>query len=341
MAVNELIDYMVLKRKEMLESMAGKRYPRNYQIASDISDCDRQVVYGVLNWQERKLFNEYVQAMLQRGNTEEVNVMKDLLDMGLKVIETQTPFEIKNRAGAVICRGKIDGKILYEGKKYPFELKTMNINSFNGIRSLDDFQKKPHLRKYLRQVQLYLFGHEHEEGLFILTDLQGHYKLIPVYLDYGECELLLQRIEKNAEHIAAKTLPEKMNYNPAVCEKCPFAQICLPDTKTEGAQLIEDAELEDQLQRRAELAPLVSEYGDIDDEVKERFRTATDVFVGTSWRIFTIKRPGKRLDLKAIPEDIKKQYEVPTETVIVKILDLNEGKQPVEKKPAEKKAAKK
>lgn len=323
--VNELIDYMLKTRKEVLASKI-KRYPKTCQTASSIGDCDRQIVHSVLDWDKAIMHNEWVQAMFDRGNSEEAQVTKDLLDMNLKVIEMQTPFEIKARDGSMICRGKIDGKLIYNGRKYPFELKTMNVNSFNSINSLDDMTKNALHRKYLRQIQLYLYGHEQEEGLFILTDLQGHYKLIPVYLDYGECEFILKRIESNAIHIKNKTYPDKITFNPKICERCAFNHICLPDNMTEGVTMIDDGELEAQLTRRAELKVKRDEYETLDEQIKARFRDVKDVIIGTAWRIFSTHRKGKRVDTKSMPADVKKPYEVETETVIVSIVSLDKDK---------------
>ena len=322
--VEGLIELIIKKRKEFLQGEL-KRYPREYPIASDIPDCDRYIVHSILDWQQKKMFDEYVQAMLIRGNTEEKQVTKDMLDLGLEIIENQTPFEARNAKG-ILCRGKIDGKLKFEGQKYPYEIKSMNVNSFNSIRNIDDLQKRPHFRKYLRQIQLYLFGHNAEEGLFIFTDLQGHYKLIPVYLDYGECELLLQRLEKVQVCLAKKEYPDRINYDERICGKCAFAHVCLPDTKSEGASVIEDPDLECALERREELKPLAKEYGDIDDDIKERFRERPDTIIGVNWRILAKASAYKKLNTKAIPEDIKKQYMEDAVKVAVSIININAGK---------------
>ena len=324
--ITKLIDYMIQKRKDILHAKCTNRYPREYVVASDIPDCDRFLVHSVLDWKERQLFNEYVQAMLDRGNTEEKQVIIDLLQMGLEIIEGQQPFEAKNKKG-ILCRGRIDGKIKYEGKKYPFEVKSMNINSFNGINCLEDMTKKPHHRKYLRQVQLYLFGHECEEGLIILTDLQGHYKLLPVYLDYGDCEFILQRLERAQDNILKKVYPAQMEYNEKICGKCPFNHVCLPDIKTEGASIIEDEELEGELTRRAEIKPVRDEYEELDDSIKERFRDKPDTLVGTDWRIISKTTAYKRLDTKAIPKEVKAEYEVDATKTVVSIINMKENKQ--------------
>ncbi|MEN3014407.1 MAG: hypothetical protein ABDH23_07355, partial [Endomicrobiia bacterium] len=270
MTVENLIQEIIKRYNTLLESKKQK-YPRQCFIASDITDCDRYLVYSVLNWQDRAEVDNYMMATFEAGKEHERMVVSDLLQLGFEIIEGQTPFEIKNREGEVICRGKIDGKIKYNGQKYPFEVKTMNVNMFNLINDIEDFSKKPLFRKYLRQIQLYLYGHNCEEGLFIITDLQKHYKLIPVYLDYGECELILQRLEKSWEYVKKKQLPAMIS-DTRICQKCAFNHLCLPDIKSEGSEFIVDDELLTMLERREELKKYVEEYEEIDEIVKERLK---------------------------------------------------------------------
>lgn len=299
--VTELIDALVAARKaELLKKISN--WPRNHFYASDIWECEKYLVHSVLDWQKRLPYDEWLQAIFDRGNEEERIVTRDLLGMGFDVIEGQAAFEIKDKAGQKICGGRIDAKIKYKGRKFPAEIKSMNGNIFNQIKSIDDFQKMPHLRKYLRQSQLYLYGHEEEEGLFILSDLQGHYKFIPVYLSFEECDSIIKRMERAWAHIQAKTYPEPMLYDEKVCGRCPFKHICLHEVKNEAAVFLDDPELESQLARREELKPLVSEYERL-DEVRQRFRDYENVFIGKNWRITTKTIKGSKLDKAAMTAD--------------------------------------
>ncbi|MCS7232269.1 MAG: hypothetical protein RMJ67_09050 [Elusimicrobiota bacterium] len=324
MTIEKLIEEIITKYNAYLESKKQK-YPRQCFIASDISDCDRCLIYSVLNWQDRAEVDNYLIAILEAGKEYERKVIADLLNLGFEIIEGQTPFEIKNRQGEVICRGKIDGKIKYSGNKYPFEIKTMNINMFNLINDIEDFSKKPLFRKYLRQIQLYLYGHNCEEGLFIITDLQKHYKLIPVYLDYGECELILQRLEKCWEYVKKKELPQMIN-DTRICQKCAFNHLCLPDIKSEGSEFIEDDELLTMLERREELKKYVEEYEEIDEIVKERLKVLTKpAFVGDKFLVEVKKTIYTQLNVKLIPDEIKKQYEEKKERIQIIIKNLEKG----------------
>lgn len=328
MNLENIIDDIVEKRKKFLQSKI-KRYPANVFRASDITDCDRYMVYSILNWQDRKLHDEGLQAIFERGNKEEREVKKDLSDIGYEIIESQMPGEIKNRAGEVICRYHIDGKFNLNGEGLPVEIKSCNMNTWNAIKNLDSLQKKPLHRKYLRQMQVYLFGNDKEKGIIIFTDLQGHYKLLPVYLDLGECEWILQRLERNWDYVKKKDYPKGVEWEKGICEKCAFVHVCLPSIINKPANIIDSPELEEKLERHTELEPLVDEWEELDKEIKKPYKDADEALVtlvGSNWQIYSKKTKSQKWR-KDTPGDIKKKWqEEYTKTQFVKIIDLREEK---------------
>ena len=192
---NALIDYIIQKREDVLGRKIS-RYPKRAFTCSDIHECDRYMIHSILDWDKRELHDTGLQAIFDAGNKEEENVKNRIgYELGLEFVEQQSPFEIKNAAGEVIASGRIDGKILWQGKAVPVEIKSMNENSFNMINSLDDFNKKPLYRKYLKQMQLYLYGNAQQYGLFILSNFRTE-KILLVELDYGECEAILSLLER-------------------------------------------------------------------------------------------------------------------------------------------------
>lgn len=318
---NKLIDEIKEKRKAYLLSKI-ERHPASNFRASNIGECDRQMVYSVLDWDKAELHDEGLQAIFERGNDEERLVTKELLNLGFNFIHQQTPIEIKNRKGELICRGSIDGKIPYQGIAVPTEIKSMNMNSFNQIRSLEDFQKRPLLRKYIRQMMLYLFGNNAEAGIFILSDLQGHYKIFPIILDLGECEYILQRLERNWESVKKKEYPDRIDYNEKICGRCAYSHLCLNDVENKGANFIDNKVLEEKLDRREELKEILEEYDAIDEEVKHAFQGIPEAFVGINWKITGKEVVTKRVDTKALPEEIKKQYTVESKSWRTSIIKL-------------------
>ncbi len=276
---NELKNEILEKRQSFLEAKI-KRYPQDILRASNVHECDRFLVYSLLNWKDKELHNSGLQAIFDAGNSEENKVVKDLMDLGYVFCHQQMPFELKTRDGEVYCRGHIDGKIIYNEVAVPCEIKSMNMNTFGALNSIEDFKKKPLHRKYLRQMQLYLYGNNEEAGLFILSDLQGHYKVFTVELDYNEVEAILTKLEKAWNNAKNAIYPDPMDYDDKICGWCPYKHLCPNVTKFAGAELVEDADLEKMLNRRDELKPYYTEYDKVDKSIKRRFKCIeTDIFI--------------------------------------------------------------
>lgn len=327
---HELIDSIIEKRNKEL-GKKSELYPRKNPILSDIPDCDRQLVYGVLNWKERPPFDSHVAARLEAGNVQEREIVRELEGMGFRVILSQMPVEIKGRGGILLATGRIDGKIEFDGFRIPFEIKSMNPNIFNQVRSIEDFQKKPWLRKYVRQLMMYLFGNNAEQGIFICTDCLGAWKMFVLDLDLGECEHLLQRLERAYENIKAGTHPPRILYDQSICGKCPFASNCLQDIVNTPLEFIENAELEQTIDRHEELKPLASEYDELHDRIKGVFKGVEKAIIGGRWMVVNVPSARTTYELTEEAEaqilEIKKSFQkqVPcTRMVIEKVSEKKE-----------------
>jgi len=322
----DLIKAIMERRARELESNI-QSYPRNQSILSDISECERSMVYAVLDWKSRQLFDIETKARLEAGNLQEREIINQLIKLGFEVILSQQPVDVLGKSGKLIARGKIDGMIKWEGKRVPFEIKSMNPNIFNGIKSLDDFQKKPYLRKYLRQIQMYLFGNNIEEGFFILTDCLGHWKMFPVFLDYGECEAILLKLERVAAAIDSKAYPERISYDQSICGWCPFSLICLPDLMNQPAELIIDEAIETAVARHEFLKPLSKEFEKIHDEIREKFKNVAKAIIGDKFIVQNIASKRTAYELTPEAEEqvaaIKKEFakQVPVMRLVIQSLD--------------------
>ena len=249
--------------------------PQNNPRLSDIGECDRQICYSITNWADRSLHSEELQARFDAGNLQEREIIRELHSLGYKVKLQQKDVEIKDRDGTLLARGHIDGMVDYHGVDVPFEIKSMHPVIFNRIESIEDFRRKPLLRKYIRQMQMYLYGNNLEEGIFILTDCLGHWLPLPIHLDLGECEQILQRLERISKHLKEKTLPERIVYQEDVCGRCAFAHVCLADViRTEAEVLTDDTFLELLAEREAN-APAHERYEEADHAIKRQLKDAT------------------------------------------------------------------
>lgn len=273
------------ERRQLLKSKDLGPWPKSNPTASDISECTREMVLQVTNWQDRPPFTAAIRERLDRGTKIEDLVIQELRDIGYTIRQDRMPFEIRDKQGRLLCRGKVDGFIQIGRKDFPFEVKSLNPNIFNRIDSQEDFDQYIFFRKYPKQLLVYLYANNIEEGFFILDDCLGHQKLIPVKLDYERMEKILQQLESAVDHLAKKTLPD-FHKDPAVCLKCHFfKRICTPPFFTgEGLQMINDPELEAKLNRRAELDPAATEYDRLDKELKEVFKGRDGLIIG-NWLV--------------------------------------------------------
>lgn len=267
--VESLVAALTSRREARLKAMINQ-YPRRNPILSDLGDCNRQIAYGVANWKDKPLHGPELQARFEVGNVMEREMTKELLDMGFQFEGGQDTVKIQGKGGILLATGRIDGFIRWEGERIPVEFKSMHPQIYDQVDSIDDFQKKPWLRKYIRQLQMYCFGNNKEYGLFGLTNCLGGRKWFVLYLDLGECELILQRLEDVAHHLASGTLPDRIAYKDDICGKCDFANTCLADIIRNEAEILTDETLIADLERREKLKEASSEYGKIDKAVKKQ-----------------------------------------------------------------------
>jgi len=152
----------------------------------------------------------------------------------------------------------------------------MSPFTFKQIHTAQDIlqSKKHYIRAYAAQMTVYLLLSNCHKGVFIFKDKSsGQLKEIWMELDYQFAEELIQKAERINAHVQQGTVPAPIPYDESVCGRCPFLHICLPDVTN-------DPELEAKLKRRAELAPLRSEYEALDEEVKTAVNERPKVVCG-------------------------------------------------------------
>lgn len=247
-----------------------KQHPQNNLRASSIGHpCDRFHYYSIHDWKEKPLHDARLQSIFDEGYLHEQDTIRQLGEMGFKIIEFQRAFQMDKP----LITGSIDGILVWENRRIPFDVKSMKDTLFNEIESAEDlmFSKKHWHRQYPAQLQMYLLLTGEEIGCFILKNKStGEIKPIWMHLDYEYAEQLLKRAERVYQALAKEEPGQRIN-DFDVCTDCPFKAICLPDIKAgPGVQLIEDMEFSGLLDRRAQLEPQAREFKEVDDEVKEQ-----------------------------------------------------------------------
>lgn len=328
--VEQLITDMVESRKAQLLADVMPRSKQPYFYLSGLHTCPRNLYYLLADGEKQAPFNEYTLALFESGKQWEKMIVAQLLTLGFEWVKAQEVVEIKYAGklkahhGEVIGRGKIDGKIKYKGTEFPAEIKTMGQYAFDAIETVDDLMGSEFTEKYLRQLLCYLYGHEKEAGLFILSDCRGHLKLIPVYLgNHLEiAEMALRNMEKAWEAKIAKEPPDRIEYHHKICGKCAFNPICLPGEVIEGGDAIDDPEIESLLERHERLAPSAKEYDDAHESVKDLFKDRAKTTVSGRFIVTPSKRMRTSYDTKQLTPEQREEIKVETPFTVVNVEEI-------------------
>jgi len=281
MGLAQTVCETILGRREDALRATGGGYARSNPIPSDLSECTRAMVLSITHWQDRPPFEPFVKARLNRGKLIEDAILRELAELGISVRQDRKPFEIKDDAGRRVLRGRLDGFIQWEGRReVPLECKSVDPNVFRSLKTLADFERYWYTRRWPLQLQCYLYAENLDEGILLLDDCLGHWRLLPVPIDFEVLEPIIKRCEETVAHVAAQTLPD-FHPNAAVCRRCwCFNRVCIPPVENQGLTALDDPEFLTKLERREALAPLRSEYEALDDEIKERVRGKDGLVVG-------------------------------------------------------------
>lgn len=286
------------KRQERLEKRAKEppfKPRRNY--ASNLSSCTRQMTYAHTHWQEKEPFDADGVAHMEDGNHEERLLIQELLVDGFDVVEQQVQLDDDK----YFVTGKIDGKLRWQGKRIPFEIKRVSPYGFDKLNIVDDFKQSEWDLKKLRQLTLYLMLHNEEVGLFILSNGIGSRKVIIVPLDYELGEAILKSLDRTNAALKSGVLPERILYHSKICGYCPFKKTCLPDMDFGQGAIMGTAELNDAVTQYVALKPQASAFEKVKREIASTVKeqplvVAGDHLITGAWQERTVKAQEARVD---------------------------------------------
>ena len=293
-----LADFLLEKIDEyFLEKR--KRYPAHTNWASNLGHpCLRYLVHARLDWDKKELPDIGLQKIFYEGNIQEEAVLRLFDEIGIRILRTQEPFFWKEYE----ISGRIDGVIQFENDNYPVEIKSLSPWNYDSINGPNDMKTHDHyyIRGYLTQMAIYQLHTNSEKGLFILKNkTSGQIKIFEVPLDYDLAEEALKKAEMVNEYVKKGEYPERMEYDPNICDSCPFQTICLPEKKAMSeAEIIETERFHRLLDARERLKAFYSKYEKIykkiDSHIKEVLaQTGKDKVLAGDWLI-----TGKKISVK-------------------------------------------
>ena len=243
--------------------------------------CLRHLVHHRLDWDKAQKHGVELELIFNGGKVLEQAIAKPYLERaGYEIVEMDRP--IQTMDNEIFRKANINGRLDFicrkDGFEFPVEAKTMAPHIFNKVESIEDLLFSKHVwhRQYPGQLMMYLLGKNYEIGMFILINkVNFEPKHIWIHQDYTYAEELIQKATRVNEFVAKREYPDRINYDPSICGKCEFADICLGDIDRTEAELVTDAHwpeiLDEYLLLKKERKPLNDRYEELDAVIKKRF----------------------------------------------------------------------
>lgn len=269
--------------KKRLEEKAASKitvYPVEHLSASRLGHpCERYLYLLIKHWGEQKPHDVGLQHIFDLGNSIEDYAIERLKEAGFECL---TPTVRSWKIEKPLITGREDLRIKDEnGDLIPVEVKGLSPQEWEKLNSIDDFlkSKKSYVRGYPAQLFVYMYKFAKEKGLFVLVNkLTGEIKPIDVYMDYEYGEQCLQKAERVYKSLETDTPPESCD-DISVCERCNLQHIC-GQVRRVPTDIELDDELENLINRKAELTAAKQEYDAVDKEIKERVGERPKVITG-------------------------------------------------------------
>ena len=261
-----------------------KIYPCNNLRASNIGHpCERYLYLLIKHWDEQQPHDEGLQNIFDLGNSIEEYAIRKLKAAGLEVI---TPSVRSWKVENPLITGREDIRIKDpdNGELYPAEIKGLSPYEWEKLNSVDDFynSKKYYVRAYPSQLLVYCWKFEKEKGFFILVNkLTGQIKPIEVPFDWDRADALLKKGERVYEALndpIGQLIPDACA-DITVCENCALRHICTAPREFPDVD-IDDGELENLIDLKAELKPSVEAYKKVENDIKKCFGDRERVIAG-------------------------------------------------------------
>jgi hypothetical protein len=256
-------------------------YPQNNLRCSSVGHpCNRYVYLCITNYADRKPPDETLQSIFAVGNALEALVIEKVKEAGYEVI-TPTYRSFRIEPQGITGRDDLRIKDPVTGDLIPVEVKSISPFEFDKLNCFDDFakNKKPYIRAYAAQIQLYMLHFGKEYGFFALINkLTGQIKFIRCEFDYDYCEKVLAKADYINDCLKAKEPPEACD-EIGLCENCDLAHIC-GTCKRIPVDVELDDELDKLIKRQNELSKAVNEYNAVDREIKAKVGEREKVLTG-------------------------------------------------------------
>lgn len=295
----------------------GEPFVQSNVWAGQYSPCTRRIYNQMIHGGELPPWTADQLARFRRGKDRENDLLADLREIGrnadprFEIVGMQERFVLKDRRNRTVITGKVDAKIKFEGHKggYPLEIKAWSPYVTQGVECFEDLFQGKWTRRGAYQLLCYLFGASEPIG-FMLLDKPGLPMLLPVDLwkddNHKRVDEFLDKAAEAVEALDTKVEPE-FTTDLAECKSCDFlGNYCMPPAMSgDGARLIQNEELEQALDRLAEVKPARKEFERLDKYAKGILRGVEFGICG-NW---LIEGKYQAYTTTKLPDDVKAKYQ--------------------------------
>jgi len=251
----------------MLVNQSTFKVPTEYRV-TDVAKCLRALYYLFKGIRPARPTGRAL-YVFDDGHMHHESVKKMLRRAGFVIQDEEKEFFNEERN----LKGKIDGVILHDGKKYLLEIKSVSHFEFARLGWIDE-------KTYL-QVQLYLWLTGLQEGVVIYKNKNtAHLKDFVVTYDSRKAEEGLKKFKALQEHLEGDVCPPVvLDLEAWECSYCGWGERCSADfgevakvKEAGGKTLVEDPSLEEKIAEYFELRELVLQSKRSLEDIKEELR---------------------------------------------------------------------
>jgi hypothetical protein len=267
-----------LLQADLLESEIRINPSRAWYPSAIGHPCDRLLVWRFNRHEEQRRHSPELQSIFNEGKAHQPLIYARLRELGFRIVE-ESDRPAQYRVGGALISGRPDGRIVeFRGQRYypplSLEVKSMSEYQWRATNTEYDLRtsKSVWTRCYHAQGHLGAFLDNLSGGVYVLKSKQtGMLKPIRFDLDFAFAEELLKKAERLQPMVEQGVDPDPISYDPKICGSCGFRPLCYPPRSFgEGAKVITDELLIEDLRRRQELREGHDEYDELDATIKDR-----------------------------------------------------------------------
>lgn len=188
--------------------------------------CRRSLVYQRLDYGKRRPIDLWGLHRVRWGRIVEADTRDILAKAGYRLERGQMELKWEKYR----LKGKLDGAAPKGRRVYPTEIKSINPCFWNQTRTIEEIKRHPKhwINGIPSQLNAYLLMGGDPGGLLILCTFGVKIRILPMPIDYGLGEIDIQTCEVVNEYADKGIYPDRIAYEPSVCDLCDYNHLCLP-----------------------------------------------------------------------------------------------------------------